>query len=157
LLGPGGEFLFYVYRKKAPVREYTDDYVRELIARLSPEDAWAELRSLTRLGEALAKLEAEIEVPEDVPLLGIKAGRYDVHRLVYYNFAKLFWNDAFPFEGNVHVNFDWYHPRYAHRHEPAEVESWCKEAGLDVHRLHLCESGITVRARRPDPGGGGAE
>ena len=36
------------------------------------------LRSLTRLGQALAELKAEVEVPKDIPYLGIKAGRYDV-------------------------------------------------------------------------------
>ena len=29
LLKPGGRFLFYVYRRKGPVREFTDDYVRD--------------------------------------------------------------------------------------------------------------------------------
>ena len=29
-LKPGGRILFYVYRKKGPIREFTDDYVREL-------------------------------------------------------------------------------------------------------------------------------
>ncbi len=29
LLAPGGELMFYVYRRKAPIREFTDDYVRE--------------------------------------------------------------------------------------------------------------------------------
>ena len=28
LLKPGGRFLFYVYRKKGPIREFTDDYIR---------------------------------------------------------------------------------------------------------------------------------
>ena len=71
LLAPGGELMFYVYRRKAPIREFTDDYVRERIAGLSPDEAWEALRPLTRLGQALAELEIEVEVPEDVPLLGI--------------------------------------------------------------------------------------
>ena len=127
VLRPGGEILFYVYVRKAPAREFMDDHIRDEIAGLPPEVAWDQLRSLTRLGEALAGLRAEVEVP-DVPLLGIKAGRYDVQRLVYYHFAKLFWNDLHSFEENVHVNFDWYHPRYAHRQSPDEVRDWCDGA-----------------------------
>ena len=35
-LQPGGEILFYVYRRKSPIREFTDDYVRQSIADLEP-------------------------------------------------------------------------------------------------------------------------
>jgi SAM-dependent methyltransferase len=148
LLASGGEFLFYVYRKKAPVREFTDDYVREQIAKLPPEEAWNALRSLTLLGKALADLRTEVEVPEDVPLLGIQKGKHDVQRLIYWHFAKMFWNPAYSVEENNHINFDWYHPRYSHRQTEAEVRRWCDEAGLDIERFHPEESGFTVRARR---------
>ena len=145
LLRAGGELLFYVYRLKAPVREFTDDHVRSVIYSLPPDDAWEALRPLTELGRALAELRTEVDVP-DVPLLGIKAGTYDVQRLVYWHFAKLFWNADLSFEENLHVNFDWYHPRYAHRHTEEEVRGWCDEADLDVTRFHVEPSGFTVRA-----------
>jgi arsenite methyltransferase len=147
-LKPGGEILFYVYRRKSPVREFTDDHVRDEIAGLAPEEALEALRPLTRLGQALAELEVEVVVPEDVSLLGIAAGRYDVQRLLYWHFAKLFWNPALSFEENLLVNFDWYHPRYAHRHDPDEVRSWCQEIGLTVSRFHVDDAGITVRATK---------
>lgn len=146
LLEPGGQIMFYVYRKKAPVREFTDDHVRGLISSLPPREAWEALRALTQLGRALAELRAEVDVREDVPLLGIKAGRYDVQRLIYWHFAKLFWNDSLSFEENHHINFDWYHPRYAHRHTEDEVRRWCGEAGLSIVHLDSQESGFTVRA-----------
>ena len=146
LLEPGGEFLFYVYRKKGPIREFTDDYVREIVSQLPAQEAWALIRPLTRLGMVLSELKAEVEVPEDIPYLGIKAGRYDVQRLIYWHFAKLFWNERFSFEENNHVNFDWYHPRYAHRHTENEVRRWCDEAGLTVAHFDVQESGFTVRA-----------
>ena len=147
-LRPGGEILFYVYIRKAPAREYMDDYVRDELAHLSPTDAWAALRSLTRFGQILSNLEVQVDVPEDVPLLGIRAGQYDIQRLIYYHFAKIFWNDRYSFEENVHVNFDWYHPRYAHRQTPDEVRVWCAQLGLEVWHLHLDPSGITVRATK---------
>jgi arsenite methyltransferase len=123
VLALGGEFHFYVYRRKGPVREFTDDYIREQIASLSDEEAWDAMRSLTRLGQALAELQTKVVVPEDVPQLGIEAGEYDVQRLVYWNFAKLYWNEAFSFEENVHANFDWYRPRYAHRQSAEDVHA----------------------------------
>jgi arsenite methyltransferase len=145
LLRSGGELMVYVYRRKAPIREFTDDYVREQLAGLTPDEAWEALRPLTRLGQALAELEAEVEVPEDVPLLGIKAGRYDVQRLIYWNVAKLFWNPAMTFEENNHLNFDWYAPRYAWRHTEDEVRGWYVRAGLEITRFHTHEAGFTVR------------
>ena len=74
LLRPGGEIMIYVYRRKAPAREYVDDYIRVRIADLPPEEAWDLLRPLTRLGQALAELDTVVEVPEDVELLGISKG-----------------------------------------------------------------------------------
>ena len=148
VLAPGGEIMFYVYRRKAPLREFADDYVRERIAELSPEEAWEALRPLTRLGQALAELDVEVEVPEAVPLLGIPAGRHDVQRLVYWHMAKVFWNPALSLEENNHVNFDWYHPRYAHRQSADEVREWCDELGLEITRFDEQDAGFTVRALR---------
>ncbi|HOW96673.1 MAG TPA: methyltransferase domain-containing protein [Kiritimatiellia bacterium] len=144
----GGEFLFYVYRKKAPLREYADDYIRGQIAPLTDEQAWEAMRSLTRFGQALAELKASVTVPEDVPLLGIRAGAYDIQRLLYYDVVKMYWNAKLSFEENVHVNFDWYRPRYAHRQTAEEVRAWCAEAGLEIARFHEEESGFSVRAVR---------
>ncbi len=148
VLEPGGEFLFYVYRKKGPLREFADDYIRAQIAPLSDEAAWDAMRSLTRFGQALAETKAHVVVPEDVPLLGIRAGTFDVQRLLYYNVVKMFWNPALSFEENVHVNFDWYRPHYAHRQTAEEVRAWCAEAGLEIRHFHEEESGFSVRAVR---------
>jgi arsenite methyltransferase len=145
LLRKGGELMIYVYRRKAPIREFTDDYVRERLADLPPDETWAALRPLTRLGQALAELDVEVEVPEDVPLLEIEAGRYDVQRLIYWHVAKLFWNPQMTFEENNHLNFDWYAPRYAWRHTEDEVRRWFEESGLELTRFHVHEAGYTVR------------
>jgi SAM-dependent methyltransferase/uncharacterized protein YbaR (Trm112 family) len=148
LLRAGGELLLYVYRRKAPIREFTDDYVRDIVSELSPDEAWEALLPMTKLARALAELHAEVEVPEDVPLLGIKAGRHDVQRLVYWHFAKLYWRDEYSLEENNHLQFDWYHPRYAHRHTEDELRGWCAEAGLEIAHLDVQESGLTLRALR---------
>jgi len=98
------------------------------------------------LGQALSSLNVEIDVPEDIPYLGIKAGRHDVQRLIYWNFAKLFWNEQWTFEENTHVNFDWYHPRYAHRQTDEDIRKWCQEIDLSIVHFDTQESGYTVRA-----------
>lgn len=146
VLSAGGEVMFYVYRVKAPVRELTDDLLRERLSDLPPEEAWRMMAPLTGLAKALADLHATVEVPDDVPLLGIKAGTHDVQRLVYWHFAKLFWSDDLGFEGSQHVNFDWYHPRFAHRHTEDEVRGWCDELRLSIIHFDAQDSGFTVRA-----------
>jgi SAM-dependent methyltransferase len=148
LLKPGGELHFYVYRRKSPIREYTDDYVRDALAGMSPSEAWVALEPLTRLGQALAAANATVVVPQDVEVLGIPAGEHDVQRLVYWHFAKLFWNEDLTFEENHHMNFDWYSPRYSHRQTESEIREWCRDAGLRITRFHLDQAGFTVRAVR---------
>ena len=148
VLRSGGELAFYVYRKKGPAREFTDDYVRDALRGLSDEDAWEVMRGFTRLAQALTAVKATVDVPEAVPLLGIPAGPQDVQRFIYWHFAKLYWSDEMSFEENVHVNFDWYRPVYAHRQTAGEVRDWCEEAGVDVSRFNEQESGFTVTARK---------
>ena len=147
-LSPGGEVMFYVYRTKAPVRELTDDLLRKRLSDLPPEEAWQLMAPLTRLAKALADLHTTVEVEDDVPLLGIRAGTYDVQRLIYWHFAKLFWSDDLGFEGSRHVNFDWYHPRFANRHTEDEVRGWCDELRLSIIHFDAQDSGFTVRALR---------
>jgi SAM-dependent methyltransferase len=148
LLKPGGRFLFYVYRTKGPVREFTDDYIRDQLQDRTPEEAWAALLPLTRLGKALGELGVEVDVPDDVELLGIPAGRIDVQRLFYWYFCKAFHHPDFTLDEMNHLNYDWYAPRNAHRQTPEQVRTWCAEAALEVEREHLQDSGITIVARK---------
>jgi arsenite methyltransferase len=146
LLRPGGEILFYVYRKKGAIREFSDDYVRDVVADLPPEIAWEMLKPITRLGESLTRAQVTIDVPEDIPYLGITAGQYDMQRFVYDHILKLFWNATFTFDENHHVNFDWFHPRYAHRQTEQELADWCRDLRLDIVHQVIEVSGISVRA-----------
>src|SRR5581483_5681918 len=115
LLHPGGRFLFYVYKKKSPIREFTDDYIRALLQEMQPEDAWKALEPLTHLGIALGELHGEVVIPEDIDLLEIPAGRYDVQRLFYWHVAKAFYHPDLTFDELTHINYDWYAPANAHR------------------------------------------
>lgn len=146
LLRPGGEIMFYVYRLKSPIREFSDDYIRSVVADLPPEEAWEMMRPLTKLAQVLTEKQIIIDVPEAIPYLGIKAGPQDIQRLIYWNVAKMFWNSQLSFEENLHINFDWYHPRYAHRQSAEQIQTWCADCNLQVVHFHEQESGYTVRA-----------
>jgi arsenite methyltransferase len=148
LLAPGGRFLFYVYRKKGPIREFTDDYIRAQLLEKRPNDAWKAVEPLTKLGVALGELGVEVEVPEDVELLEIPAGRYDIQRLFYWHVAKAFHHPDLSFDELNHINYDWYAPTNAHRQTPEQVRAWCADAGLEIERERVEDAGITVVARR---------
>ena len=148
LLKAGGRFLLYVYRKKGPVREFTDDYIRDRLQQMTPEQAWEALKPLTRLGIALGELNAAIDVPEAIDLLGVPAGRIDVQRFFYWNVAKAFYRPDYTFDEMHHINFDWYAPKNAHRQSPEEVRRWCAEAGLAIEREVVEEAGISVIASK---------
>ena len=144
----GGAVAFYVYRKKSPVREFTDDYIRELVKDLPPEKAWALMEPLTRLGIALGELNAEIDISEEIGLLGIPAGRINVQRLFYWHVCKLFYRPDMALDEMNHINFDWFTPTYAHRQSAEEVTQWCREIGLDIVEMKAEEAGITVVATK---------
>jgi ubiquinone/menaquinone biosynthesis C-methylase UbiE len=144
----GGLFMFYVYAKKSVIREFTDDYIREQIKPMSDEAAWNALESLTKLGKALGDLNVEVDVPEDIPYLGIKKGKQDIQRFLYWNVFKLFYRPDFTIDEMNHINFDWYRPLNCHRQTPEQVKQWCREAGLSVEHINIQDAGITVIARK---------
>jgi SAM-dependent methyltransferase len=148
-LKPGGRFLFYVYAKKAVIREFTDDHIRAYLQPLSDEEAWRALEPLTKLGKALGELAVEVEVPEAIPFLGIRAGRMDLQRFIYWNICKLYYRPEWTLDEMNHINFDWFRPLNCHRQTPEDVRRWCGDAGLVIERLDVQEAGITVVARRP--------
>lgn len=147
-LKQNGLFLFYVYAQKAVIREFTDDHIRNAIAGMSDEEAWETLMPLSKLGIALGELKTDIEVPEDIPYLGIKKGRLDIQRFFYWNVCKLFYRPDYTLDEMNHINFDWFRPANCHRHTVDEVIGFCNESQLEIEHLDHEEAGITVVARR---------
>ena len=143
-LRPEGRIAIYVYRRKGPIREFADDYIRERATKMPAEECYELCRRITLLGKALSDLKVDVAVPEEIPLLEIEAGAEDVQRFIYWHVLKCFWNDHYDFETNVIVNFDWYHPKYAFRHEPEEVRTWFEDCGLTVERIDVIPSGISA-------------
>lgn len=152
LLKPRGWLLFYVYRRKGPIREFTDDLLRARVQDMAPQEAWAALRPITQLGKALGELGVELDVPEAVDLLGIPAGPIDLQRFFYWHVLKAFYRPELTLEEMHHINFDWYAPVNAHRQSPEEVRRWCADAGLDIARERIEDAGITIVARRMGDG-----
>lgn len=149
-LEPGGQFFFYVYKQMGPSRVFTDDHIRQHFMPLDPEQCYAACEGLTELGRELSRLNAKITLEKPIPVLGIPAGTHDVQRLIYYNWVKCFWNEAFDYETNNMVNFDWYHPHNAWQHTQEEVEGWLRDLGAQHWQVNDANpNGISVLVTKP--------
>jgi SAM-dependent methyltransferase len=147
ILQKDGEIAIYVYKKKAPIREYTDDYIREKIKDLGYNEAMKICSQITELGRVLSQYNINIDLP-NVEVLGIKEGTYSLQRFVYHFFAKNFWNDEFNFEENNVINYDWYHPQDCTRHTIEEVRKWFLDNNLSIDYEFEDFYGITMRGRK---------
>lgn len=148
LLKSGGLFMFYVYRRKGPIREFTDDYIRDQMQQLTPEEGWRAMGPISKLGKLLGDLDIEIDIPERIDLLGIDAGKINLQRFIYWHVLKCFYRPEYSLDEMNHINFDWFAPRNAHRQTPEEVCQWCVDAGLSVLHQRVEEAGITIVARK---------
>jgi SAM-dependent methyltransferase/uncharacterized protein YbaR (Trm112 family) len=147
---PGGQFFFYVYRKMGAARVFSDEHVRQNFMPLTTEECYAACEGITELGRELSRLNATIILEKPIPVLGIPAGTHNVQRLLYYNFLKCFWNEAFDYETNNMVNFDWYHPHNAWQHTDDEVAGWLTELGVIDYRFNDANpNGISVLLTKP--------
>jgi len=146
-LKPGGQICCYVYKKKAVIREFTDDYIRERISRLPVNEALQVCEAITRLGRTLAGLKVTVDIEQDIPVLGIKKGLIDLQRLFHWNILKCFWNDEFDFFTNNIINFDWYHPEHCFRFESAEFREWFAQ-GWEIQAWDVQAAGISCRAKK---------
>jgi SAM-dependent methyltransferase/uncharacterized protein YbaR (Trm112 family) len=147
---PGGQFFFYVYRQMGAARRFADQYLREHLSPLTPEACYEACEGITELGRELSRIDASITLEKGIPLLGIPPGTHNVQRLLYYNFLKCFWNDAFDWETNNMVNFDWYHPHDAWQHTDDEVRGWLADLGVTEYAFHDANpNGISVLLRKP--------
>lgn len=117
---PKGEIACYFYAKKALPRELLDDHFRIACSELSREELWKMSEQLTELGRRLSELNTTIDSP-DIPALGIKGGKQDMQRFIYWNFLKCFWNEELGKETSIVTNYDWYSPSNARRFSEQEV------------------------------------
>src|SRR5665647_1046678 len=138
-----GEFACYVYRKKALPRELVDDYFRTETHNIPADKMWEFSEQLTILGKTLSELKVTFDCP-NIPILGIKGGKYDIQRFIYWNFLKCFWRDDWSFELSKSTNYDWYAPSNAKRFSKEEFEKMISDNKLSIsffHEEEACYSG----------------
>ena len=142
-----GELACYFYAKKALPRELLDDYFRTKCIEMNSDELWNMSKQLTELGKRLTDLKVSFEAPE-IPALGIKGGKYDIQRFIYWNFIKCFWNKELGQETSVATNYDWYSPSNAQRYSNKDIKDLVKRNGLSIvhfHKEEACYSGRFIR------------
>lgn len=147
-LMPNGHISIYVYNKKAPIREYVDDYIRKITVNMNVNDCMEFSKDMAILGRSLSNLKKKIIIPRDIKILGVKAGTYDVQRFIYWHFLKCFWDPSDNLERSIGVNFDWYYPKYAYRHTQSEVKKWFNDSKTQIIHFKEIESGISVTGQK---------
>lgn len=148
ITSPVGEIFCYWYAKKALPRELLDEHFREKAEKLSTQELWSLSAEVLQLGKMLTELNVEATFP-DLPSLGIKGGKMDLQRFIYWNFMKCFWNKELGYETSLSTNFDWYSPANAKRFSKKEVEEELTKASLQVlffHQEEACYSGRFAKA-----------
>ena len=139
-----GKIFCYWYKKKALPRELIDEYFREETKRLTSQELWDLSREVLQLGKMLNGLKVTADFP-DLPSLGIKGGRMDLQRFIYWNFIKCFWNEELGYNNSLSTNFDWYSPAKAKRFSKTEVFEDLATAHLSkvfFHEEEACFSGV---------------
>lgn len=144
ILSDTGLLNTYVYAIKALPRELLDTQLRKLTKQLDKEAIWELSDQLTQLGKALADLSITITVP-DIPALGIKGGKQDLQRFIYWNFVKCFWNPEHGYEASKMINFDWYAPATAYRYSREQFVALLANGGFTAEFLHSEEACHTGR------------
>ena len=143
----GGEFACYVYSKKTLPRELLDDHFRLATKDISNDDMWKMSEQLTELGRKLCELNIEMDFP-DIPLMGIKGGKQDLQRFIYWNFIKCFWSEDLGYDISLVTNFDWYSPSNAKRYSEKEYKSMINKNNLNISYFHKEEACYSGRFRK---------
>lgn len=134
-LKPGGLIGIYVYKKKPFLREIADKEIRKLTTEMDFNDCLFFSKQITALGKALQNINQPLIIKEDIPLLNINAGRYNLQKFIYDHLVKCFFNKKLGDEISILTNADWYHPKYASHHTREEIQSWFDGNGLENVRF----------------------
>ncbi|MCK4846042.1 MAG: class I SAM-dependent methyltransferase [Deltaproteobacteria bacterium] len=126
----GGLLGIYIYNIKPFIRELSDKEIRKKTTTMSYDECMDFSKKMTMLGKAFKDINAKITIEEDIDLIGMKKGEYDLQKFVYDHFIKCWYNPKQDDKYADLVNQDWYHPHYASHHTKEEVFAWFEEAGF---------------------------
>lgn len=130
-LKPGGLIGVYIYCIKPLLREMADKEVRKITTKMTNEECMKFSSQLSSLGKALQQIKEPLVLEEDVELLGMKKGEYNLQKFIYDHFIKCYYNNNFGHDFSTITNLDWYHPAVAEHYSKEELLSWFEENGIE--------------------------
>lgn len=148
VLRGGGTFITWIYKEQKPIRRFTDQFLRAHFSKMTPEDAFEAMKPLTRLGIALGEAKAKIVVPQNIPVLEIEKGEYDLQRFIYYHVLKLFYHPDLTFTRHNVNNWNAYYPRDVLFPSLDEVRRAFAANGFEITYLNPQGNGVAVVARK---------
>ena len=132
-LKPCGLIGIYIYNKKPLIRGLADSFIRDKhTTHLSFEDCSEFSKKLSKLGQSFQQIKEELVIEDDIPLLGIKRGKYNLQSFIYDHFLKCFYNDKWGMDMSTVVNVDWYHPPEASFHSLTEILGWFRRNNIKI-------------------------
>lgn len=134
-LRPGGLLGIFVYKVKPFLRELADREIKVVTTEMPLPECEAFAAQMASLGRSLQRIAEPLIVDEDVPLLGIKRGRYPLQKFIFDHFLKCYHNAELGFEFSILANVDWYRPKQASHHTRDEVASWFERNGVENLRF----------------------
>jgi arsenite methyltransferase len=149
LLKKGGRFVSWIYKRQLPIRHVTDEYLRSVISQMDPREAIEAVKPLTELGIALGKIDQELDIPSDIPVLGVKKGKYNLQRFFYYHIMKLFYNPELPFMRHVINNLNAYYPKHVLFLPADEIKSYLTGLDLKIEVWTDQGNGVGIVASKP--------
>ena len=129
-LKPSGIIGVYIYCTKPFIRELVDEEIRKITTKLDYNQCHEFSKQMTMLGASFYQLKKKIIIKEDIPLLNIKKGEYNLQRFIFDHFVKCFYNEKLGPDVCDMINLDWYHPQYASHHTKDEIESFFVENNI---------------------------
>ena len=131
LLKPGGLIGIYIYRTKPLLRKIIDKNLREITTMMTFDECLEFSTQMAKLGKSLQNINETLTIEDDIPLLEIQKGEYNLQRFIYDFIIKCFYNKVWGLETSAIVNVDWYHPKNVSFHNHEEVLGWFKDNGIN--------------------------
>lgn len=134
-LAPNGLIGCYIYNRKPFLREISDREIRNITTKMNYDECMNFSKKMSKLGKAFSKISQTLVVEENIDLLDIKKGRYNLHKFIYDHFLKIWFNPNQDMAYANLVNQDWYHPHYASHHTKDEILSWFRNEGIEKIKI----------------------
>ena len=147
-LKEGGTAFLYCTKPSKPIRQLSDNLLRDSISKLPADKAFEQLSSLTKLARSLSSIKEEVVVEEGVELLGIEPGNYAVQTFIFDFLLRAYYQPKKSFNLNRIYNLDWFGPKNYHGITGEEFISICRDAGFKIVQYNEQFGSTSITAKK---------